>query len=167
MNCLDNCLCFGPGSYTPIVQCRIRTNLTILPSYNVSAVPGASNGIQQFTVIGTPGVSSVSRVGPGTMSGWDIMLLSLIQLSITSIDDDAFADMENLFELILTGNSLQTISPRMFTGINRTLYKLDLSDNQIRTLGIDTFQNCLNLQQLFLAGNMLTEITQDVSMVQV
>jgi hypothetical protein len=158
---LSGCSCAVVNNdYKFNVQCTVSTNLANLPSYNVSGWIIAQSPLPytmpQFTVTGIPGTSSASHVGSNAMNRLPIIVLSLIQLSIVSVDDNAFADIGNtLTTLNMSQNAITTISPGVFNGLSN-LQVLDLSNNRIQTLNIGQFQQLTALTDLYLGANMLT-----------
>jgi hypothetical protein len=133
-----------------------RRHLTIFPSYDTSGWSVQKYGIRytipQFTVTGIQGQSSVSHVGAGALHGLHIVVLTLFQLSIASIDDNAFADIGGTLKTLnMSDNAIETISPGVFNGLSN-LQVLDLSRNQLLTLNSSQFQQLTALTALYLGA---------------
>ncbi|KAH9503894.1 hypothetical protein Btru_064095 [Bulinus truncatus] len=77
---------------------------------------------------------------------------------LANISADMFEGLQNLKILNLSGNSISHIDNNMFD-IFESLQSLDLSRNQfsftIRSIPLNSFEKLVNLQKLYLQGNVL------------
>lgn len=85
----------------------------------------------------------------------NLQVLDISSNNISNLEEDAFAYLSALQMLSFSENQLSAVLPRMFSGLNNTLYCLDLSFNRISLLNTDAFGGLHSLRTLNLAGNNL------------
>jgi Leucine-rich repeat (LRR) protein len=114
-----------------------------------------------FTHLSSLRVLNLSRNSISDISNqWlrDIQNLQVLDMSynnISNLEEDAFVSLSALQTLSLSENKISAVSPRMFNGLNSTLYWLDLSFNRISLLNGGVFGGLQGLRTLNLAGNDL------------
>lgn len=96
-------------------------------------------------------IPNVRRLKSGTLRRLD-----LSHCGIQSIPNEAFVQLDQLTELILSNNPLQTLFPGSFNLTN--LSKLDLSYCRLSHLIAYEFVNTPNLIQISLTGNRLVKL---------
>ncbi|CAH1986363.1 unnamed protein product [Acanthoscelides obtectus] len=91
----------------------------------------------------------------------ELLDLHLSRNRITTIPDNAFANISNLKRLHLWSNKLKVLTGLTFTGLSN-LGSLELRRNQINTVHPDTFRPMVNLTNISLRLNKLTRIPRDL-----
>lgn len=86
--------------------------------------------------------------------------LKFQEMSTGSIDDGSFQNLTSLERLDLSQNLLRFISNRTFEGISKSLKYLDLSSNQLTSIK-SAFVQCHQLEQLNLKDNKLINLSID------
>ncbi|XP_060085858.1 leucine-rich repeat-containing protein 15-like [Ylistrum balloti] len=127
--------------------------------------------------------NNISTIRRDDMIGYvRLRNLMLYQNSLTLIEDDCFAEMEDLQELWLNMNNLLKIPAGLPTGLqhlslddnqvsvinsndfpaNSNLHILSLQSNAITRIENEAFQNLASLTDLFLGGNYITVLPNNV-----
>ncbi|CAG5133115.1 unnamed protein product, partial [Candidula unifasciata] len=88
-----------------------------------------------------------------------LQALTLIKNQIENIPDHAFQNNTKLFQLRLANNEIKDIAEHALYGLTQLKY-LQLQNNRIQTMP-SAFKHLVNLGELNLEGNRLTEIPQD------
>ena len=70
---------------------------------------------------------------------------------------DTIGSLTNLTSLLLNGNRLTHLDPKIFEGLSE-LFELSLSRNQLTSLDSQIFKGLTKISSLFLTGNQLTAI---------
>ncbi|CAN7942689.1 unnamed protein product, partial [Ixodes hexagonus] len=78
---------------------------------------------------------------------------------IRQIEPRAFAGLLRLYQLDLAMNNLKHLKRTMFPG---SLFFLDLSDNRLGSLTPGLLDGMTNLRRVYLNGNRVTSVSQDV-----
>ncbi|XP_053679294.1 insulin-like growth factor-binding protein complex acid labile subunit [Anopheles nili] len=86
--------------------------------------------------------------------------LRLVQGNISFVEYDSFAEMKNLTELYASRCAIGAVSMDAFFGVKR-LRIIDLSYNQLAELPVGLFDEQLQLLELYLHGNRLTQLPTD------
>lgn len=92
----------------------------------------------------------------GTMTSNTLRRLDLHHCWITSVPNNAFAQLGRLSELVLSDNPLQVLQPGSFNSTH--LSTLDLSYCRLSHLAAREFNSLPNLTELSLTGNRLVTL---------
>nr|WBP49915.1 Toll-like receptor protein [Mimachlamys nobilis] len=106
-------------------------------------------------------IGSISQNALQGLPSLDTLNFSGNKLSNSSALARAFLHLENLTELCLTGNNLQSLPDGMFESMVK-LKTLDLSQNSLQSLKSETFRGLLFLTNLRLASNRITDLPADI-----
>lgn len=102
-------------------------------------------------------VNSIRDIAYGAFYG--LLKLKYLHLELNSIkefqcnplrDKGIFSDLPSLIELIANNNAVSSLDRCAFVGLEKTLQKLDLSNNAILSLSKQTFFNLTTLKTLLL-----------------
>lgn len=96
------------------------------------------------------------RITTDTFSRFDgnLLVLSCSHCEITDIDANAFRRLDNLQQLSLDNNHLNTVKTTWFEGLSQLTY-LDLTYNDIRDIEDDVYKNLPHLVDFRISGNKL------------
>eukprot|EP00048_Salpingoeca_helianthica_P002710 m.59913 g.59913 ORF g.59913 m.59913 type:complete len:420 (+) comp12261_c1_seq1:242-1501(+) len=83
--------------------------------------------------------------------------LDLSSNAFITIENDAFAQLTGLFQLVFTQNQITSINENSFRGLSG-LYYLYLDDNQISSIAVGAFASLVSLYSLVLTGNLLPSL---------
>ncbi|KAJ8682467.1 hypothetical protein QAD02_018259 [Eretmocerus hayati] len=143
-----------PESRYPLLQelDLSNTNLTILTSQDFEAFPALQHLFLSH--------NSISRVSPGVFRSLpNLLTLNLGMNGISILPQERLQGLEHLRILNLTHNRLKDLEE--FPKDLKALQILDLSYNEIVTVGKATFKNLLNLVELHLYGNWINTISSE------
>ncbi len=84
--------------------------------------------------------------------------LNLRANAISTIADNAFANLGDLEELGLSTNMLTTINDKIFDGLSKVSGAFDLSQNRISSIAPGAFDDMTSLTGLYLSDNLLMSI---------
>ena len=87
--------------------------------------------------------------------------VGMLETTVKTVDEDAFAGLPNLGSLQLASNQLNELPGGVFRGLDN-LHSLELSHNDLRRLPDDIFADLSKLQVLSLWKNQLAEIPRDL-----
>lgn len=79
--------------------------------------------------------------------------------NIENIDDDSFAELQDLTVLDLSNNKIKTVNQKTFRGL-KSLETLYINSNQLAELESNTFSDLRNLTRLSLSENQMLEIRE-------
>lgn len=83
-----------------------------------------------------------------------LLVLSLANNSIDSIESNTFQNLKNLKYFFLNNNNIKEINDSLFSGLN--LKSLNISKNKISEVKFETFKDLVNLHQLDLGNKSLS-----------
>lgn len=86
----------------------------------------------------------------------DSSSLEVLDLSNCNLDDVNLSGFPNLQIAFLSGNRINKILPKHFR--NPKLEKLDLSDNTIKQINLDSFTHLINLKSLNISMNVFIDL---------
>ncbi|XP_078612818.1 uncharacterized protein LOC144882711 [Branchiostoma floridae x Branchiostoma japonicum] len=166
-SCPSSCNCYGTK-----VDCS-SLGLTTVPQ----GVPAStthlylrSNNINSISVVDFRGLNalqeldlSANKIRTIPYGVFDLPNLEILRLPFNSIDSFAtgsgpFIGLNNLKQLILTGNAITTVSGDVFTGLS-TLENLYLDNNDINTITSSAFTGLSSLQLLDLSTNAIDAVS--------
>ncbi len=78
---------------------------------------------------------------------------------IQMIEENAFAELTDLVELDLSQNKLKSLCKNVFQN-NLELHRIDLRDNQINAIEPQTFRDLNDLKLVYASGNECTDHTE-------
>ena len=79
--------------------------------------------------------------------------LSLAKNQLATLPGLGFSGLTNLVEVRVNGNFLTRITEEMFAGLEESVERIDLRDNQISTIDKDSFRRLKKLKRVYLKGN--------------
>ena len=123
------------------------SNITDIPAHSLKSLPGlrylhVANG-------------HLRRLDVGVLENLPYLVLAnFTGNEISWIHPRAFRYMEQMEELVLSGNSIRdAVMVGQAVKVIKTIKKLDLSGNEIEKVRDDSFQDIISLEELSLAGN--------------
>ncbi|CAJ0951102.1 unnamed protein product, partial [Mesorhabditis belari] len=131
-------------------------HLTTLPDYFL----GQLIKIERFSM----SRNDLSIVGEKTFhpsSNRELKLINLENNAIIILQSRAFAQLENLQQILLSGNRLQALESFSFVDM-RNLKQIDLTGNQIVVISSYTFVNLPQLERLSLSHNYIDNMERDI-----
>lgn len=138
-------------------------------SEHLSWLKVAGNGLQsladlrplsKLTTLNAGNNKLRSLEGVGALTSLRALVLNDNELS----DYRGLGDLEQLDALVLSRNRITELGPGAFKHY-ANLTKLSLSNNKLRTIG-GCLRRCLNLQELRVTHNLLTELPEDLALLQ-
>lgn len=84
-------------------------------------------------------------------------LLYINNSTVKALEADAFSNLR-LHNLQLSGCRIRTISPEAFQGLESTLRNLNLQDNEIEEIPVESLRELKNLTLLDLSRNRITKV---------
>lgn len=81
---------------------------------------------------------------------------------LTNLSTKVFNGLDNIEELNLSGNLLETVSISTFFLMSPTLEQLYLSRNRFKTINMEAFQSLYRLSVITLDQNKLSQINMDI-----
>lgn len=143
--------------YPDLVHCNLAQNrLTKLPHLTFE-----SQASLKWLDLSDNNIGSLSRasfVGLG-----QVEYLSLKNNQLSHLGPRAFTEMYNLKSLDLSGNSITTVSRDAFQGLEDHLHSLDISQNRLAAVPVDSLSRLVNLMYLSLAYNSLQRLEMSAS----
>lgn len=96
--------------------------------------------------------NTIPTLGPLDLQTPHLEALKVASLSLTSVDDDLIASMENLHDLDISMNQLTEVPQALKQDSLKGLIKLSLAGNPLGELRVEDFQKLTGLQELDLSG---------------
>ncbi|KAG2784456.1 hypothetical protein PC129_g15247 [Phytophthora cactorum] len=162
-NCpLLNTMSFNQSSIEK-VEAQALVNLTVLHtldlSYNaLEYIPSALFIVSSSWKALDFSHNGIMEVPSGIRNAVAEGYISLDYNALVEIDEGAFADASEIYELRLASNAIFTLNSRAFAGMS-ALRKLNLSDNVISVIDKDAFADVNGLQELRLDSNNIHRLT--------
>ncbi|KAF5270387.1 hypothetical protein FQR65_LT05575 [Abscondita terminalis] len=120
-------------------------------------------GINKTKELEVDYTSSSSKVilSSDYFSGLDVLeKLTLNNNNISEIEEDALSHLQNLTHIVLSVNSIQ-LKPKMFQHL-KSLKLIDISQNNLKSIPDELFENQKNLKFLYLWSNNFTTLNASV-----
>lgn len=89
--------------------------------------------------------------------------LNLYRLELAEIEEEAFKDCKRLRVIVLTGNKLRELHPRLFIH-NHNLEDIYLTDNQLDERSLQSLSGATSLRQIYLGENKFKTLAPDSSL---
>ena len=141
---------------SPTCEAVTDTQLASVTYLEISRYPHSSvlpadfaglTGLTSLIFFFSTALTTVPDDAFADLTSLETLIVSLVTSKLTTLGADAFAGLTNLTTLNLTANSLTTLDEDIFDGLT-ALASLDLSGNSLRTLDADIFDGLTNLGML-------------------
>ena len=120
--------------------------------------PGDFAGLDALTNLSLANNGGLTTLPAGIFAGLTMLdTLNLGTNRLASLRSDAFAGLDALETLVLSGNDLTRLPPGIFAGLTG-LDTLNLGTNRLASLRSDAFAGLDALETLVLSGNALTAL---------
>ena len=139
------------------------TTLEIFGYSNSSVLPAdfaGLTGLTSLTFFFSTALTTVPDDAFADLTSLETLTFTLFTSKLTTLGADAFDGLTSLTTLDLNGNSLTTLDEDIFDGT--ALETLNLSGNSLTTLDEDIFDGLTNLATLNLSSNLLTTLPADI-----
>lgn len=121
-----------------------------------------SRGCEEATLLELQS-NSIKHIKFERISGYTyVRTLDLSRNKITVVVSKIFVNNPNLQNILLTGNSLDTLCNGVFNGTERKLLRLYLQDNKIEILEANAFRGLGHITTLYLSSNRLTHLPSSI-----
>lgn len=115
--------------------------------------PKAFNGLSNLRVLYLND-NSLSSVPSKALASLNVLAELYLGINaFTSIENDAFEQLNGLSLLDLKGAALMNMSSETFRGLEKSLRKLDISDNRLSQIPTSTLSHLQRLEELVLGQN--------------
>lgn len=102
--------------------------------------------------------NNISRIGAGNLRNQtQLRYFTAIRAGIHEIDENAFEDLHNLFNLVLINNNISNIAPRTLNPLV-SAFRVDFEGNNITRLD-SIFATNRNITVLYFEYNQITQVS--------